>query len=188
MTIKIGLTGAQNSGKTTLAEELHKILPDAYRVKSIARECPYPINETTTIDGQLWIMTTRIKTELEAKKDKPHFIICERTVLDDYAYFYRKYEREQLYKETKDIYANLSENMQWSIVANWLKTYDFLFYLEPLPLVADGTRSTDKAFQDEIDSIIYSGLQGFKYTRLEPGEFQDRVKRVMEIIQVSTND
>src|ERR1700723_2734827 len=86
-TLKLALVGTHGVGKTTLAYETCSLLKKAdYNVElvtEVARRSPFPVNEGTTLDGQLWILHAQIAAELEASARAPH-IICDRSVLDNY--------------------------------------------------------------------------------------------------------
>jgi hypothetical protein len=73
---------------------------------------------------------------------KSAVVICDRTLIDVYAYTYRL---------DKELAAAIEP-----LVTYWCKSYDALFFMEPNPVydLKDGIRSTDKAFQDEIDKYI----------------------------------
>jgi thymidylate kinase len=139
--MKIAFIGTHGIGKTTLAYELCNELKkqdlDVGFIDEIARRCPFPINEATSLEAQTWILATSIARELELNKIYPN-VICDRSVLDNYVYLYHRFGHvPELYHLT----------------AYWVGTYDLLFkvpitrsYLRP-----DGVRSTDFEFQEAID-------------------------------------
>jgi len=141
--IKIGFTGTHGTGKTTACHKLiHSLKVMGYDVDYItesARSCPFPINEQSTQKSQLWILSDMLKKEVEAKAP---IVICDRTLIDVYAYTYRV---------NKDIAELLAP-----FINSYSKTYDIIFYMKPVKeyLVADGTRSVNKLFQKEIKDII----------------------------------
>ncbi len=190
--MKIALCGTTSSGKTTLANKLTEYITDSVNVGSIARLSPFPINEEVTLESQIWIAVTRIQKELEASK-KYSNVINERSVLDDYAYFLN------LMKKSK---SEFNDDIQYLWVGNrkylgteiypieimlekmyklWFTTYDHVFYLEPLPIVQDGTRSTNQIFADDIDKIIKDLLETQQDVhRLPAVSLEQRVKLVLD--------
>jgi thymidylate kinase len=139
--MKIAFIGTHGVGKTTLAYELCNELKkqhlDVGFIDEIARRCPFPINEETSLEAQTWILATTIARELEMNKIYPN-IICDRSVLDNYVYLYHKFGH------IPELHA---------LTVYWVRTYDLLFkvpfsrkYLRP-----DGIRSTDLEFQEAID-------------------------------------
>ena len=81
--MKIAFIGTHGIGKTTLAYELCNELKkqhlDVGFIDEIARRCPFPINEGTSLEAQTWILATTIGRELELNKIYPN-IICDRSV------------------------------------------------------------------------------------------------------------
>jgi thymidylate kinase len=142
--MKIAFIGTHGIGKTTLAYELCNELKkqhlDVGFIDEIARRCPFPINEGTSLEAQTWILATTIGRELELNKIYPN-IICDRSVLDNYVYLYHKF-------------GHIPE--LHGLASYWVRTYDLLFrvpftrkYLRP-----DGVRSTDLDFQEVIDQKL----------------------------------
>jgi nicotinamide riboside kinase len=143
--MKIALIGTHGTGKTTLAYdltgELKKRGVNATMCTEVARRCPLPINRGGSFRGQLWIVVTQIKEEIEAEKDYD-VIVCDRSVLDSYVYTY--------YIAPKD-----AEKV-WPVVKEHLKTYDFLFKTPMVDgyMVKDSIRDVDPAFQTDIDALM----------------------------------
>ncbi|MBM3789188.1 MAG: hypothetical protein FJW35_02435 [Acidobacteria bacterium] len=146
--MKIAFIGTHGIGKTTLAYELCNELKkrdlDVGFIDEIARRCPFPINEATSLEAQTWILATTIARELELGRIYPN-IICDRSVLDNYVYLYHKFGH------TPALHG---------LVIYWTRTYDLLFrvpvtqkYLRP-----DGVRSTDMDFQLAIDQKLLQVL------------------------------
>ena len=142
--MKIAFIGTHGIGKTTLAYELCNELKkqhlDVGFIDEIARRCPFPINEATSLEAQTWILATTIARELELNKIYPN-IICDRSVLDNYVYLYHKF-------------GHIPE--LHGLTSYWVRTYDLLLkvpftrkYLRP-----DGVRSTDLEFQEVIDKKL----------------------------------
>lgn len=68
--LKVAFVGTHGVGKTTLcfdlAAQLKRLDLGVDIVKEVARRCPLPINEETTLDAQAWILHTQIAEEIEA--------------------------------------------------------------------------------------------------------------------------
>jgi thymidylate kinase len=181
--MKIAFIGTHGVGKTTLAYELCNELKkqdlDVGFIDEIARRCPFPINESTSLEAQTWILATSITRELELGKIYPN-IICDRSVLDNYVYLYHRFGH------IPELYA---------LAAYWIRTYDLLFKV-PLNrsyLRADGVRSTDFEFQEAIERKLvdllaegripyhdHDGMEGtvgriLDYYRSEVGPLQKRI-------------
>ncbi|HLE36227.1 MAG TPA: AAA family ATPase, partial [Candidatus Acidoferrales bacterium] len=92
--MKLALIGTHGVGKTTLAYETCSLLKKADHnvelVTEVARRSPFPVNEATTLESQLWILHGQIAAELDAAARAPH-VICDRSVLDNYCYLVNKF-------------------------------------------------------------------------------------------------
>ena len=68
--LKLAFVGTHGVGKTTLcfdlASQLKRLDLGVDLVKEVARRCPLPINEETTLDAQAWILHTQIAEEMAA--------------------------------------------------------------------------------------------------------------------------
>jgi nicotinamide riboside kinase len=143
---KVALVGTHGVNKTTIAYELAGVLKRRGKtvelLTEIARECPFPLNERGTREAYQWIIAKQIQLEIE-KLPRAEILVCDRAVLDNFAYYVRRYKDET--QECEALYAYCRA---------WMKSYDLLVRL-PIKhaLTADGFRSTDEDFQREIDAL-----------------------------------
>lgn len=145
--LKIAIIGPQGSGKTTacleLATTLKKLGIHIKLISESAEDCPFPINEFSTVDANHWIIFNQLKLEMDAKaKFKRGVIICDRTPFDSDIYaFYRGHFLGN----------GLSKFVTW-----WLSTYDLIFFADSSGghLDNNGVRSTDKQFQIDIEKLF----------------------------------
>ena len=141
--MKIAFIGSHGVGKTTLCYDLAARLKRQDRsvdlVAEVARSCPLPINRETTLQAQAWILHTQIAREI-ATAAQCDIVICDRSVLDNYAYLVQQTGRHPAYD---------------ALVQEWVGTYDQLF---KVPITAapsfDGTRDVSHSFQLDIDATI----------------------------------
>ena len=148
--LKVAFVGTHGVGKTTLcfdlAAQLKRLDLGVDIVKEVARRCPLPINEDTTYDAQAWILHTQIAEEIAAAADY-EVVICDRSVLDNYAYLVARVGRR----------AELDP-----LVGEWVRSYDALFKVPVLDAPSfDGTRAVSRDFQVEIDVIIDQLVRAF---------------------------
>lgn len=151
--MKLALIGTHGVGKTTLAYDVCALLKKAGQnvelVTEVARRCPFPVNQATSLESQLWILHTQIASELEAAQRAP-YVLCDRSVLDNYCYLVNKCGRQP-------------ELERWLV--RWLETYGLLagiplvresIYSEGFrqPALNDHFRATDRAFQQRIDALL----------------------------------
>ena len=171
--LKIAFVGTHGVGKTTLcfdlAAQLKRLDLGVDLVKEVARRCPLPINEQTTPAAQAWILHTQIAEELEAGASY-EVVICDRSVLDNYAYLVARVGRQP----------HLDP-----LVESWIRTYDALFKVPVLDIPSfDGTRAVSPAFQLEIDAVIDQLVETFRVdvAQLDPDDRDGWILHVMHAL------
>jgi nicotinamide riboside kinase len=173
--LKIAFVGTHGVGKTTLCYELaawmKKREARVDMVREVARRCPLPINRETTLDAQTWILHAQIAEEI-ALASEQDVVICDRSVLDNYAYLVHRLGPQPVIDE---------------LVSHWMRTYTHLF---KVPIVAppafDGVRDTSRVFQEAIDREVEGLLERFGVAvhRLDPTERARWIERVGEAVGV----
>ncbi len=109
--------------------------------REVVRDNPLGINEGATGEAQLWVLVSQVRQELELAR-KADVLATDRGVMDNYAYYLRSCGGEDQY----DVYP---------LVRRWSATYDLVVRLLPdVALQADGVRSTNDAFRDEVEAIL----------------------------------
>lgn len=158
MTTKISLSGTHGTGKTSATYQLARDIKYGYPQKrldnlinfksnnnvgmicEVARECPYQINEATSIKAQSWIFSAQLKKELDLEP-KYETLIIDRPVFDCVAYTMR---------------LDYKTGLSMLELAKRMASYDLILFL-PLNgdyIEDDGFRSVDKGFQVEINNIL----------------------------------
>jgi len=171
--LKLAFVGTHGVGKTTLcfdlASQLKRLDLGVELVKEVARRCPLPINEDTTLDAQSWILHTQIAEEVAAAASY-EVVICDRSVLDNYAYLVaRTGQRAELD----------------GLVASWMRTYNALFKVPVMDAPSfDGTRAVSRNFQMEIDEIIDQliAVFGVEVPALDPADRDGWIPTVMQTL------
>lgn len=173
--LKIAFVGTHGVGKTTLcfdlAAHLKRLDLSVDLVKEVARRCPLPINEGTTYDAQAWILHTQIAEEIAAQA-LYEVAVCDRSVLDNYAYLVARVGR----RPELD-----------ALVADWILGYDALFKVPVVQAPSfDGTRAVSRAFQLEIDAHIDALVQAFEVpvVNLDPLSRDAWVPAVLEALRL----
>ena len=146
---KYAIVGSHGVGKTWLVNRLFKEASEEITcrkidlVSEVVRDCPFPINDKSSVDGGHWIVTEQISRELEAKSKGTDILICDRCAIDPVMYLFAGnrfsiHHFRALYDLAKD----------------WIKTYDRIVYIEAdwnLNIKDDGFRDTEKKFQMLVD-------------------------------------
>ncbi len=141
--MKLAFIGTHGVGKTTLCYDLAAALKrqgiNVDMVKEVARLSPLPINRKTSLDAQTWILTTQVAEEIRSSAHH-EVVVCDRSVLDNYAYLPFACGRQKPIERFVDY---------------WMKTYDLLFKV-PISgsAAADGVRDTDEFFMRNIDTLV----------------------------------
>jgi nicotinamide riboside kinase len=156
---KLAFIGSHGVGKTTLCYGLAARLKArdlaVEVVHEVARRCPLPINEETSVAAQEWILHTQIAEELVAQARYP-IVICDRSLLDNYVYLL--------------LAAGRQESLE-GLLASWMEGYDLLVHV---PVVAqpspDGVRSPDPGFQRAVEERLCAELaeRGLASLELSP--------------------
>jgi thymidylate kinase len=173
--LKVAFVGTHGVGKTTLcfdlAAHLKRLDLNIDLVKEVARRCPLPINEETTLDAQAWILHSQVAEEIAAMA-MYEVVVCDRSVLDNYAYLVarvgRRPELDQLVRE-------------------WIKGYDALFKVPVLQAPTfDGKRAVSRQFQLEIDATIDELVRAFEVpiVNLDPANRDGWITAVLEALQL----
>ena len=160
--MKVAFIGTHGVGKTTLAfglaSQLKQVGANVGFLEEVARRCPFPINEETSREAQIWILMETIRREIELSKIYSE-LVCDRSALDNYCYMELRFGRQP---------------ELFGLVRHWAGTYDLLLKV-PIReefLQVDGTRSIDLAFQQAIDAMLdqlleEAGIEYQQFTTLE---------------------
>lgn len=141
--MKIAFIGTHGVGKTTLCYDLAAALKrldlSVDLVKEVARRCPLPINRDTTAQAQEWILHNQIAEEIELAF-RYDVVVCDRSVLDNYAYLVHAAGRRPDLEP---------------LIDRWIRSYALVV---KVPVIApprfDGTRDVSAAWQLAIDAQI----------------------------------
>lgn len=171
--MKIALVGSHGVGKTTLCYELAARLKRQDRVvelvTEVARRCPLPINRETTLQAQAWILHSQVAAELAATAEGG-IVICDRSVLDNYAYLVHQVGRQPAYD---------------ALIADWIGGYDALIKVPIIdPPSFDGRRDVSHEFQHDVDRTIDRLVEAFSPTvhRLDPGRRGEWVDDILRAV------
>jgi nicotinamide riboside kinase len=171
--MKIAFIGSHGVGKTTLCYDLAGLLKrsDVHVdiVKEVARLCPLPINRQTSLDAQTWILMTQVAEEIRSAHSH-QVVVCDRSVLDNYAYMVLACGRQKPIERFVD---------------HWIRSYDLLFKVPLAESVsADGVRDTDEFFMKAIDQLVDTLLaeKRLAHERLPEGRREGWVDRVRDVV------
>jgi nicotinamide riboside kinase len=148
---KIAFIGSHGIRKTSallaFAAEAQRAGRSVELGREVVRDNPLGINEGATGEAQLWVLVTQIRQELELAR-RADILATDRGVMDNFAYYLRSC-------------GGTDEYAVEPLVRRWSATYDLVVRLLPdVALQADGVRSTNDAFRDEVEAILDDVLPG----------------------------
>ena len=142
---KIAFIGSHSVRKSNAVHAFASTVGRAGRSVEVGREVvrfnPLGLNEAATAEAQLWVLVTQVQQELELA-GRADVLVTDRSVVDNYAYYLR-------------VTGGADPFGVEPLIRRWATTYDLSVRLLPdVALQADGVRSTNDAFRDEIESIL----------------------------------
>jgi len=174
--MRIGFTGTQSVGKTSLVKALQDSgkFPNYNFITERSKylnELGIPLNTDSTLKGQTIFLAERC-AELICEN-----IITDRTVLDVMAF---TLSSKTMNYPDKERFVDLAKRV--------LGDYDYIFYISPegIPVEDNGVRETDEEYRNEIDSAIkflsnqYGGL--IKNFNTISGTTEERISQIVNIM------
>jgi GTPase SAR1 family protein len=170
--MRIGLTGTQSVGKTTLVNAL-KELPEFKDYKFATERSKYlrdlgiPLNTDSTLKGQTIFLAERCSELIQEN------IITDRTIIDVIAFTNCARSVELGEKINFEDYAS-----------QFIEEYDWIFYVSPagVPIEDNNVRTTDTEYRTLIDGTIKylcsSYLDKIKNFGIISGSTEDRIKQI----------
>jgi nicotinamide riboside kinase len=142
---KIAFIGSHSVRKTNAVHSFAGAVGRSGRSVEVGREMvrfsPLGLNEGATPEAQLWVIMAQIREELELRT-RADVLVLDRAVVDNFAYFLRATGGADPFDVTP-------------LVTRWSATYDMFVRLRPdIALRADGVRSTNERFRNDIEKIL----------------------------------
>lgn len=181
--MKIAISGAQCTGKTTILNKLYELYPNWVYFKNVVRDIAnkgIPINDLGTNDTQKAIMDAHIDNLSRAKIDKTY--VYDRCLLDWFTY------TNDLFKNNK-ISQKQFEYFEYNFKKN-INSYDIIFYLEPeFEIVDDGFRSTNKEYQNQIVNEFRNVIEKYRVPVIKVnGSVKERINLIIKTIKDFNNN
>lgn len=175
--MRIGISGAQSVGKTTLLNALRseKIFKDYHIANEVTRRVAsygLPINESGTDTTQKLIMQEHIVNTFMYGN-----FIADRTAWDGYVYSC------YLWNNSKISYDTLQHARE--VFVKVQPTYDVQFYINPeFDIENDGVRSIDLGFRNSIVQLFNNTAKDYKLKVINlSGSVRERVDTVLHVIE-----
>jgi predicted ATPase len=182
MPLKILITGAFSTGKTTLVSEVRVESArqglEIATVGDVARSCPLPLNREQTLLSSLWLLGTQVANESLTQSKQPSIaVICDRGVPD-------------IVSHTVEVAPCTSSQHYLSIFVSmaksWAQTYDRILWARPDPafgIESDGLRIVDSSYRRALDLRMPAVFQSLGVHSQElPPNLEDRVEMMLQLI------
>ena len=142
---KIAFIGSHSVRKSNAVHAFASTIGRAGRSVEVGREVvrfnPLGLNEGATPQAQLWVLVTQVQQELELA-GRADVLVTDRSVVDNFAYYLRVTGGEDPFGIEP-------------LIRRWSASYDLSVRMLPdIGLLADGVRSTNDKFRDEIEAIL----------------------------------
>ena len=158
--MKLALVGTHGVGKTTsptklVQSALKKADYNVELVTEVARRSPFPVNEGTTLEGQLWIYRTRKLPPNWKLLDARRTLSAIALVLDNYGYLVNRSLGASSILEA------------WLSYSGWTRircSWPFLQW--PTEFRPDGFRSENLEFQERIHELFSELLEEAPFQKI----------------------
>jgi deoxyadenosine/deoxycytidine kinase len=125
--IKISFSGISGSGKTSLLQEVKKILSLKYKVDSLEEingKNPFDNNKRSSFVSQFFYISTQINGENTHAINPFDFLLCDRSVLDQWIYWKNHIADKELTPQLEE-----KNTLLKNLYHFWIKTYDLVFFI-----------------------------------------------------------
>jgi hypothetical protein len=179
--MKIGITGTDSVGKSTLVGRLRPSLAarglntEILSIGNLAKQSPYPLVAKQTLKSSLWILDQVRTCEREAQ-NACEMLICDRTALD--VWVFSEMARGSGYISSDEMV------VIETLVSDWLPTYSFIFVAtidRDVPISLGNIPDGDLRLRDYFDATLMLGLDSFaKATQCKilPSSLLERVASI----------
>jgi predicted ATPase len=172
--LKILITGAYSTGKSTLIADVSKSLEasgiSVLILSDSSREISFPLNRDQGHDTTLWLLSWQISKERLSKKLGASYevIFCDRGVPDILAHNLEARRRGQ----------ELQSDVALQAALNWCSSYDLSFLStidEAIPVQEDGVRVTDPSYRHLMGEFAVQTAAYLTKCQTLPLALEDRV-------------
>lgn len=181
--MRISVSGAQCTGKSTLIEALSKELPDyvvqAESVRYLTKKYGFNIDEPTS-DLQLALLNLQTRALYENQN-----ILLDRSFVDSTSYmiYYKQKETREKTFSPKHLISDEAYDFIKTSAKELSQRVDLFVFLEPeFELIDDGFRIIDEVQQKQITEIMEQLFEefGVDYKVIRPtGSVKERVEQVL---------
>lgn len=182
--IKISVSGAHSTGKTTFLKQLAARLIllgwNPIVITDLAVRCPLPILHNHIPESALWIVTTQIADEIAAAHHSL-IVLVDRPVIDAWAYLMAVINR------TADAKINPAFFTLESTIQNWLPTYNLILTSKIdhyIPIENNKGRDLDPNYRLTIEQQMELAYEYFDVSPriLLPSNMDSELESIVQFI------
>lgn len=125
--IKISLSGISGSGKTSLMQEVKKILSLKYKVNTVDEingRNPFDNDKRSSFVSQFYYFSTQMNEENIHTLTSPDFLLCDRSVLDQWIYW-----KHHVIKKERTPRLEEKDTLLKHMYRFWMPTYHLVFFI-----------------------------------------------------------
>jgi len=142
--IKISFSGISGSGKTSLMQEVKKILSLKYKVSSVDEingRNPFDNDKRSSFVSQFYYFSSQMNEENIHALAAPDFLLCDRSVLDQWIYWKHHVAKKEMTPRLEEKDALLKHLYRF-----WISSYHLVFFIR-MDLKELDTREFDSEFR-----------------------------------------
>ena len=170
--MRLGFTGTQSCGKSTLVNSLKEI-PEfkdyhfATERSKYLRDLGIPLNTDSTLKGQTIFLAERCSELIHQN------IITDRSIIDVIAF---TLNAKGITNDDKELFEHYA--------SSFLSEYDYIFYVSPegVDIEDNGVRTVDPQYRIDIDNTILNLCEKYKFyvPNIVPifGSHENRLKMI----------
>lgn len=179
--MRISISGAQCTGKTTLIQDL-KLQPELKQYH-FAEEVVRSLKRQAEEKGEVFLFNKQYDKTSQDSIFQEHInnlgyenLVADRSLLDSFVYTTYGFYKGEVPSQDFVNYEN--------IFLKNIKKYDIFFFLPiSFELVADGVRSDDKKFREEIEEIFLRTLSSYSIKYQKLNELNNRLSSVLSVLK-----
>lgn len=149
--IKISFSGISGSGKTSVLNEVKKILSLKYKVDHVAEirgKNPFDNDRKSSFTSQFFYFSTQMNDENIHALNPHDYLLCDRSILDQWIYW-----KSLILDKEFNGHLKQKNSILESVYRFWIKTYDLIFLIR-LDLKQYSVREFDKELMKVNDDYI----------------------------------
>ncbi len=127
--VKVSISGVPGSGRSSLTEEVRKILALKTRVdliEEINRKNPFDDHQRSSFESQFFYMTTQINEENSRAFSPLDYLLCDQSILDQWVSWLSSFQKQNGKSHKK---VSEHHHVMETLFRFWIRSYDIVFFV-----------------------------------------------------------